>query len=108
MNRYSNIKKIKLDSDDIRDEGLRVYSQTVRYPEIPLSSEDIYIETDAGDNLPALSGQFYNDITLYWIIASANPNELDFGSIFPTPGTQLRIPIDVNSILDEFNKLNNL
>ena len=108
MNRYSSIKKEKLGTDDIRSSGISFFSKTVTYPEIPLSSDDIYIITDAGDNLPGLANQFYNDITLYWIIATANPDVLSFGSIFPTPGTQIRIPVNISSIIDKYNQINSL
>ena len=108
MNRYSSIKKEKLGTDDIRSSGTNVFSKTPTYPEIPLNSDDIYILTDAGDNLPELSNKFYNNITLYWIIATANPDVLSFGSIFPTPGTQLRIPVNISSIIDKYNQINSL
>lgn len=108
MNRYSSIKKEKLGTDDIRSSGIQFYAKTVTYPEIPLSSDDIYILTDAGDNLPQLANQFYNDITLYWVIATANPDVLSFGSIFPQAGTQLRIPVNISSIIDEYNQINSL
>lgn len=108
MNRYSNIKKGKLESNDIRPSGINYFAKTVKYPEIPLRADDIYVITDAGDNLGELAYQFYNDTTLYWIISIANPNAISFGSIFPTPGTQLRIPINVPSIIDDYNQLNNL
>ena len=62
--------------------------------------------TDEGDRLDLLANQFYSDITLWWVIAIANPDVVDFGSISMTPGTQLRIPFDLNSIISSFNSLN--
>lgn len=108
MNRYSDIKKEKLGSDDIRKEGILIYSKNVIYPEIPYHKDDIYILTDSSDNLPELSYKFYNDSTLYWVILIANPDELNFGSIYPPIGSQIRIPINISGILDSFNKLNSL
>lgn len=107
MGRYSNIDKRKLTTNDIRDRGVSYYSKTVKYPEIEANSDDIYIVTTVGDDLPALANQFYNDKDLYWIIAAANPNDVDFGSIFITPGTQLRLPVNISSIIESFNQLNN-
>lgn len=80
--------------------------RTVKYPEIPLDVNDIYVYTTEGDRLDLLAQQFYNDITLYWIISSANPNKINFSSLFLSPGTELRIPTDIGSILFEYNKLN--
>ena len=67
---------------------------------------DIYVITDFGDRLDLLSNQFYQDITLYWIIAIANPNKLNLGSINIPPGTQLRIPTDIVGVLQSYNLLN--
>lgn len=82
--------------------------KTTKYPEIPLNINDIYVYTTEGDRLDLLAQQFYNDITLYWIIASANPDKVSFSSLFINQGTELRIPTDIGSILTEFNVLNNL
>ena len=108
MNRYSNIKTEKLNSDFLRSKGKNIFSKTPKYPEIEFDSNDIYIITEFGDNFPALANQFYNDETLYWIIPSANPNDVSFGSIYINPGTQIRIPANINKIIDNYNKLNSL
>lgn len=84
------------------------YYKTTLYPEIPLSEDDIYIITDFGDRLDILSLQFYKDISLYWMIVAANPNKINFGSIFLSPGTQLRIPMDTNGIIISYNNLNDI
>ena len=55
-----------------------------------------------------MANQFYGDSTLYWIIASANPNQIDFGSIFIKEGNQLRIPTGLNEILRSYKFLNEL
>ena len=80
--------------------------RTVKYPEIPLNINDIYVYTTEGDRLDLLAQQFYSDINLYWIISSANPDKISFSSLFLSPGTELRIPTDLGSILFEYNKLN--
>ena len=78
------------------------------YPVIPLNVDDIYVLTVFGDRLDLLANQFYNDVNLYWIIAAANPDVIDFGSIFIEEGTQIRIPVDITYILGEYKKLNSL
>ena len=67
---------------------------------------DLWVETEFGDRLDLLSNQFYDDVTLYWIIAIANPNKVNMGSLFLPPGTQIRIPVGVISIVDSYNILN--
>ena len=101
MDRYRNIRTLR------NAQGIEYYRGT-KYPEIPLSENDIYVLTDFGDRLDLLANQFYGDVTLYWIIAAANPNTIGFGSLNTTPGLQLRIPVDISGIIDSYNKLNAL
>jgi len=103
--RYTSINTI-LDQVPVSKNETLGY-QTVKYPEIPLSINDIYVITTEGDRLDLLAQQFYNDINLYWIISSANPNYVNYGSLFITAGTELRIPTDISTIKFLFNQLNN-
>lgn len=105
MNRYSDIEKIKNTNENVGTLGTAYYKPNF-YPEIPLSENDIYVITDFGDRLDLLANQFYHDVTLYWVIAAANPDVINFGSLFIAEGTQLRIPTDLNGILRSYNKLN--
>ena len=105
MNRYANIKKIRNTNEFVGTLGDRYYIN-VSYPEVPQSENDIWVETEFGDRLDLLANQFYNDVTLYWIIAIANPNKVNMGSLYLDPGTQLRIPTNVVSIVDSYNILN--
>lgn len=107
MGRYSNISKLKNTNENVGNIG-STYFKTIFYPEIPLSENDIYVLTDFGDRLDLLANQFYRDISLYWIITSANPNKVNFGSISIPPGTQLRIPININDIITSYNNLNKI
>jgi hypothetical protein len=104
--RYTSIDTI-LDKVPVSKKETLGY-QTVKYPEIPLSVNDIYVITTLGDRLDLLAQQFYNDVNLYWIISSANPDALNLGSLFIAPGTELRIPTDVSTIKFLFNQLNNI
>lgn len=81
------------------------YIKGRQYPNIPLSADDIYIITTIGDRLDYLAYSYYNDSTLWWVIAMAN-NNITKGSLFPAPGTQLRIPLDISSILRLYNDFN--
>jgi nucleoid-associated protein YgaU len=82
------------------------YLKPVKYPSIPISSNDIQILTDSGDRLDNLANQFYGD-TSYWIwIVLANPDKLRRDSYYVAPGTQLRIPSNISAIVSEFKSLN--
>ena len=107
MKRYATRQTLRNTNENVGTLGT-VYYRNAKYPEIPLSENDIYVLTDFGDRLDLLANQFYSDVTLYWIIAAANPNEVSFGSLFVDEGTQLRIPINISSIIDSYIELNSL
>ena len=98
MNHYDNTP-IKITS-----QGKRFYKQKF-YPNIPLSDTDEYVITTIGDRLDTLAYSYYRDSTLWWIISMAN-NNVTKGSIFPEPGTQLRIPTNLNAVLSLYNQYN--
>ena len=98
MNRYDN--------STILIRNYRPYYKGKFYPNIPLSENDYYVVTTVGDRLDSLAYSYYSDSTLWWVIAAANNNATK-GALYPEPGTQLRIPTELNYILslyDQFNK----
>ena len=99
MNRYDNSIVLKTEFTD------RPYYKGKQYPNIPLSESDVYVITTVGDRLDSLAYSYYNDATLWWIIAIANNNATK-GALYPIPGTQLRIPTNVNIVLNLFNQFN--
>jgi phage tail protein X len=76
-----------------------------QYPNIPLSASDVYVITTIGDRLDYLAYRYYRDSELWWIIAAANNNATK-GSMFPVPGTQLRIPANAATVINQFNQFN--
>lgn len=78
----------------------------IKYPEVPLSFDDIYIITKIEDRLDLLAEQFYKDTSLWWIISIANPGLVKRDSFFVPGGVQLRIPANRQSIIENFNSLN--
>lgn len=98
MKRYQNIPVIKSPN------GKRMYP-TVRYPNIPLTQEDIYIYTSIGDRFDTLAQQYYGNSSYWWIISIANKNILQ-NSLTPPTGVQIRIPNNVSSIIANFQSLN--
>ena len=83
------------------------YFKSRKYPPIPPSESDIYVVTVQGDRLDLLAYTYYNDATLWWVISMAN-NNVTVGSMFPEPGTQLRIPTDLTTVITIFNNENNI
>jgi phage tail protein X len=98
MARYNNIPKTRTDS------GTRLY-KTVKYPTIPRGFNDIYVVTTEGDRYDRLAQQYYKDSSLWWVISSANAT-LSQNSLFPPIGIQIRIPSDLEAILEAYNDLN--
>jgi hypothetical protein len=96
-NRYSTIPVIK------NSTGKRFYRNNI-YPDIPATDQDIYVITTVGDRLDLLASDYYNDSTLYWIIASAN--DLPGDSLIPPLGQQLRIPGNVEAIINSYININ--
>tara|TARA_R110000744_G_scaffold363198_3_gene471426 strand:+ start:1057 stop:1362 length:306 start_codon:yes stop_codon:yes gene_type:complete len=98
-NRTQNITKNRT------NQGKRYY-QPLRYPDIPLSSNDIYIRTIIGDRLDSLADQFYNDVRLWWIIATANPQIVRRDGYALKPNLEIRIPSNTTQILKSFEQIN--
>lgn len=99
MDRYSNATILKTEYTN------RPYYKQRFYPNIPLSESDVYVITTVGDRLDSLAYSYYNDATLWWVIAAANNNATK-GTLYPEPGTQLRIPTDLNYVLNLFDQFN--
>lgn len=108
MNRYQNIPTIKIDN--------KLCYQTTRYPEIPLSENDVYVYTVQGDRFDTLAFQYYEDQSLWWIISIANtatagtnlPSDLPQNSLVIPEGSQIRIPSNYSEVLNNFKVINNL
>lgn len=98
MKRYQDIKILN------NPKGKRYYG-TTKYPEIPLSLEDIYVYTTQGDRFDLLAQQYYNDSSLWWIISSAN-SDLPQNSYYIPEGKQIRIPQNIAAVFSQFKALN--
>jgi hypothetical protein len=97
MNRYQNIPVIKINQKPVY--------RTVKYPEIPLDENDIYVTTVQGDRFDVLASQYFQDETLWWVISIAN-NSLSQNSLIIPEGIQLRIPANVSQIVRKYIQLN--
>jgi len=99
MERYNNTDILKTEYTN------RPYYKGKFYPNVPLSESDVYVITTVGDRLDNLAYSYYRDSTLWWVIAMAN-NNITKGALFLEPGTQLRIPTDINIILNQYKQFN--
>lgn len=81
------------------------YQATTKYPDVPLSFNDIYVYTDEGDRFDILAQNYYGDSTLWWVISAGNP-QLNQMSMFPPLGVQIRIPMNIGAVVSQFNKFN--
>lgn len=82
------------------------YYKNVIYPEIPVSEEDIYVIAASYDRIDLIAADYYGDVTLWWIISSAN--NLPGNSLYLTNGTQIRIPADPSAAVNNFIAINKL
>ena len=95
VSRYKNNETKKL------NDGRTVYRSRI-YPEIPLSDNDTYVASETGDRLDTLAYQYYNNSSLWWIIASAN--NIHNAPLGLKDGTILRIPQNYIEILVNFSE----
>jgi len=96
--RYQNVEVTKEN-----ETGERYYLNNV-YPEIPLSANDTYVITVLGDRLDLLAFDYYGDTSFWWVIASANA--LPGDSLYLEPGSQIRIPVSLPTVLNSYNSVN--
>jgi phage tail protein X len=103
MGRYTRNRVLtKVNPNGTR--GIRYY-RGVKYPEIALSPDDIYVYAEEGDRFDILSNNYYSDSSLWWIISSANPS-LPQDSYYLPLGIQIRIPTNIGAIQSAYNNLN--
>jgi hypothetical protein len=108
MNRYQNTSTTFIDKKQCY--------QTTKYPEVPLTDNDIYVYAVQGDRFDILASQYYGDQTLWWIISIANtatagsdlPSDLPQNSLIIPEGKQIRIPANYADVLNSYKQLNSL
>lgn len=97
MDRYQNISQTIVDNKPI--------FSTVKFPDIPLDENDIYVTSVQGDRYDLLAEDFYQDGTLYWVISKAN-DHLPQNSLVVPEGRQIRIPANIAEVLNKYKALN--
>jgi hypothetical protein len=92
-------------SKNVETYGTQYYVNNI-YPDIPISETDYYVITVLGDRLDLLAQDIYGDSSLWWILASAN--NLPGDSLVPPIGQQLRIPSDIQSVINNYDSVNKI
>ena len=81
--RYSK-GSLKRKSDGVR------YKESTIIPEIPVSTNDRYVEVSVTDRLDLIAHTYYGDRNFWWIIAAANG--IGKGTLYIKAGVILRLP----------------
>lgn len=97
----TNVKKIDSEGKETKVRRL----STVMYPDFYTGNDTRIISQD-GDRLDILAKEFYNDETLWYVIARAN--NLGKGSMHVPPGEIIIIPYEdpmgISEMMTEFNR----
>jgi len=78
----------------IKDHNEKRKLSTVITPVPYINVDDVYIQTTSIERLDLLAHRFYNDATLWYVIAAANG--LGKGSLYVPTNSRLRIPAQSN------------
>lgn len=97
-NRYSSTKTFQ------NTDTKKYYLETTIYPNIDPSDSDLYILTEETDRLDLLAQKYYGNPKMWWVIATTN--NLNDANLYVKPGTQLRIPIRIEQIMSNLEKIN--
>ena len=87
----------------IKDNADKRRFATTLLPVIPITENDIYIKTTSIERLDKLAQEFYDEPSLWWIIAACN--NLGKGSLIVPRDTTIRIPPN-DSIREFINNAN--
>ncbi len=88
----------------LQKETKKRYLESVIYPKIPVSDDDLYVITNSTDRLDLLANQYYGNTMYWWVIAVAN--NINDGTLYIEEGRQLRIPKNLPAILNELDRIN--
>jgi ABC-type molybdenum transport system ATPase subunit/photorepair protein PhrA len=91
-------------STTLRNSNGKQRQSTVIVPNMPASVNDVYIQTTSTERLDKLALNFYQDATMWWIIAAANG--LGKGTLIVPQNTIIRIPNNQNiqQVINQVNR----
>ncbi len=82
----------------LKDKDGKRYYKPIIVDDIPLKDSDLYINPFPGDRFDMIAQRYYGNSNLWWIIAKAN--NMSEGQIGVDPEKKLRIPQEIDSILN--------
>jgi hypothetical protein len=85
------------------DDGGKQITQTTLLGRIKKRSTDVYIMMVERTRLDHLAYKFYDNPNYWWVIANANSIG---GTMYVEPGTQLRVPRNIQEIIADHSKVN--
>ena len=83
--------------------NIRYYKPRI-IPNIPIKDTDIFAYPIYGDRYDTMAQRYYDDSNLWWIIVKAN--DISDGKIAPDPLKKLRIPTEIDDILQSISQVN--
>ena len=89
---------VKKDKNNIR------YYKPRIVPNIPIKDTDIFAYPIYGARYDTMAQRYYDDSNLWWIIVKAN--DISDGKIAPDPLKKLRIPTEIDDILQSISQAN--
>lgn len=96
--RYKSINRKK-------DENGKQIIATSIMPPIKNRDSDVFVMMVEKTRLDHLAHKFYGNPHYWWILASANDIK---GTMYAKLGTQIRIPKDIGSVVEQYNRINNI
>ena len=96
--RYKSINK-KQDEN-----GTQIIATSIM-PTVKKRNSDLFVVMVEKTRLDHLAYKFYNNPHYWWIIANANGIT---GTMYAKLGSQIRIPQDIGSIIEEYNRINGI
>lgn len=86
------------------EDGNKIVSTSI-LPTIRKKNSDTFVVMVEKTRLDHLAHKFYGNPNYWWILASANNIK---GTMYAKLGSQIRIPRDINQIITEYNRINQI
>jgi len=86
------------------ENGTQIIATSIM-PTVKKRNSDLFVVMVEKTRLDHLAYKFYNNPHYWWIIANANGIA---GTMYAKLGSQIRIPQDIGSIIEEYNRINGI
>lgn len=86
------------------ENGTQIIATSIM-PTVKKRNSDLFVVMVEKTRLDHLAYKFYNNPHYWWIIANANGI---IGTMYAKLGSQIRIPQDIGSIIEEYNRINGI